>query len=523
MRRILAVTGSGAKEDMNKAFYGRSAMVALGLGVAVAQADVRLPKVFSDHMVLQRDIAAPVWGWADPGETVTVRVADQTVTATADQAGNWRVKLSPLKAGGPFELVVAGKTTHTVRDVLVGDVWICAGQSNMEFGLGGADNGKEAMAAATNTQIRLLTVKPKQAIAPAADIPNDWQLCSPQSVSGFSAVGYFFGQRIHQETGVPIGLIGNAWGGTAIEPWMNFEGTATIPELAPLRRHYDQKVADYQAQLEKGVDTVGQWVEQARAAQAKGEPVSMPPFLLWTPHPAALQTVFTSIYNSRVAPLVPFGIKGAIWYQGEANGGEGDSYYHKMQGLVGGWRKVWDQGDFPFYFVQLANYQASTQDPAGGDGWANVRMAQLKSLQIPHTGMAVAIDIGAAGDIHPRNKDGKSDLVCSGPLYKSMTVEGGKIRISFDYAGGGLMAGKKTGHGPAVEEKDGTLKRVAIAGEDKKWFWANAVIDGPSLIVSSESVPAPVAVRYAFSMNPADCNLYNKEGLPASPFRTDNW
>jgi sialate O-acetylesterase len=280
------------------------------------------------------------------------------------------------------------------------------------------------------------------------------------------------------------------------------------------------------------------------------------------------------IFHGRVAPLAPFGFKGALWYQGESNGGDDDIYFHKTRAMLTCWGKTWGQlawvkpgswwkfwgpsaeevaaanakaqYEFPFYFVQLADFQGANDNPAGGDGWAKIRMAQSKCLEIPKTGMAVAIDIGNAGDIHPRNKEdvgnrlafwalakeyGQKDLVCSGPLYKSMTVEGGKIRVSFDYVGKGLMVGRKEGHGPAVAvvadaakpEAKPALKRFAIAGEDKQWFWADAVIDGSTVLVSSTNVPSPVAVRYAFSMNPAGCNLYNKDGLPASPFRTDIW
>jgi sialate O-acetylesterase len=313
-----------------------SGMVALALGVSAAQADMRLPKVFSDHMVLQRDMALPVWGWAEPGEAVTVKIAGQTVTATADADGKWRAKLAALKAGGPYELVVAGKTTNTITDVLVGDVWICAGQSNMEFGLGGSDNGKDAAAGATNNQIRLLSVKPRNAIAPLDDIPNGWAVCTPQTVGGFTAVGYFFAVAVHKEVGVPIGLIGNAWGGTLIEPWTNLEGTDLVPELAGIRQAYDQKVGEFQGQLGKMVNPMARWVDRAKQAQAKGERIPMPPLETLPAHPASEHTVLTAIYNSRVAPLVPFGIKGALWYQGESNGGEGESYYNKMRGLIGG-------------------------------------------------------------------------------------------------------------------------------------------------------------------------------------------
>ncbi len=475
-----------------------------------ALADVRLPKMFSDHAVLQRDVKLIVWGWADPGERVTVKISKRSGQTTADQDGKWKVALSPLKAGGPFELVVAGKTTNTVKDILVGDVWICSGQSNMEFGLGGADNAQAAIQAATNAAIRLLHVTADQLAAPAADIPNVWEVCSPQTVPGFSAVGYFFGKAIHDQTGVPIGLIESAWGGTAIEPW-------TPPES---------------------------WKQTAELAKR-----DVPGDL-------------SHIYNGRIAPLAPYGVKGALWYQGESNGGDDDIYYHKMSALINGWRQTWGelsekraktgvvpQYDLSFYFVQLADFQGPNPNPEGGDGWAKIRMAQFKSLQIPKTGMAVAIDIGAADDIHPRNKEDvgirlaqwalakdydKSRIVCSGPLYKGLKVEGDKIRLAFDYVGKGLMVGRKDGHGPAVEVKDGELQRFAIcgadpaapagaAGADRKWVWADAVIDGKTVLVSSTNVVHPVAVRYGFSMNPEGCNLYNKDGLPASPFRTDNW
>ena len=239
-----------------------------------------------------------------------------------------------------------------------------------------------------------------------------------------------------------------------------------------------------------------------------------------------------------IHPLLSFPIKGAIWYQGESNGAEGDSYFQKMRALIGGWRSLWNVGDFPFYYVQLANFQQPTNLPAGGDGWAKVRCAQMKALTIPHTGMASAVDIGDAMNIHPGDKRdvgvrlalwalsrdyGKKEIVPSGPIFQSAKVEGGKIRLAFDYVGGGLIVGKKDGVKPTEEDKAGKLVRFAIAGEDKNWVWADAVIDGATVVVSSKEVPNPVAVRYAFSQNPLGANLYNKEGLPASPFRTDDW
>lgn len=481
------------------------ALAVLGVCTA-ARADVRLPKVFSDHAVLQRVLPLVVWGWAEPGEKVKVSIDGQTLSTAAGTNGTWRVALKPLKGNGPLEMVVTGKNTVTVNDLLVGDVWLCSGQSNMEWGLGRSDNGADTIKAATNSKIRLLRVTAGQFNEPQTDIPSTWTVCSPQTAGGFSAVGYFFGSTLQEETGVPIGLIANAWGGTAIELWASPGAWKQIDELAKLN------------------------------ADPNG---------------------LGRIYNGRVAPLAPYGIRGAIWYQGESNGGEDDIYFHKMRWLIGCWRQAWGvysdrkgrdgiqpEYQFPFYFVQLADFQGANDNPAGGDGWAKLRMAQFKALTIPRTGMALAIDIGNAGDIHPRNKEdvgkrlafwalakdyGKSKLVCSGPLYKSMKADGAKIRMSFDYAGSGLMIGRKEGHGPAVEAKAAAggeapkLQRFAIAGEDRKWFWADAAIDGSTVVVTSTNVPNPVAVRYAFSMNPAGCNLYNKEGLPASPFRTDSW
>ena len=407
----------------------------------------------------------------------------------------------------------------------------------MELGLEDSDNGRLVIPAAINPMIRILNVKLPNSPVPVRDIPNGWVVCSPQAASKFSAVGYFFGATIQKETGVPIGLIGNASGGSWIESWMNMEGAKSTPELNPICQDYEKQLADYRKQLDLLVEPAAKWAEESRSAKARGAPVPVP-LLVWPVHPASLETVLTSFYNSRVAPVIPFGIKGVIWYQGESNARDAASYYDKMRALIGGWRQVWGEGTFPFYFVQLPNYMDANEDPSGGDGWTKLRMAQLKCLQIPQTGMAVTIDIGEAGNNHPANKEdvgfrlalwalkneyGQTNRVCSGPLYKAMTIEGDKIRLSFDYAGRGLMAGKKTGHGPAEFDPENKLRRFAIAGPDMKWFWADAIIDGSTILVSSPSVHMPVAIRYAYSMNPAGSNLYNKDGLPASPFRTDNW
>jgi len=322
-------------------------------------------------------------------------------------------------------------------------------------------------------------------------------------VRGFSAVGYYFGRRLQNELKVPIGLVGSNWGGTRIEPWTTLPGFKSVPEL--------KEIADQVAERE----------EKAK----QGEQIKVGG---GTPG---------AICNAMVYPLAPFMMRGAIWYQGESNGGEGESYYHKKQALVNGWRELFNP-ELAFYWVQLANFRQPNEDPAGGDGWAKIREAQRKALSIPHTGMAVIIDIGEANDIHPRNKQdvgsrlaqwalhqtyGRKDLVPSGPLYKSHKVEDGAIRITFDNVGKGLMVGEKTGLEPTKEVADGQLKRFAIAGADQKWHWAEATIDADTVVVKSPDVPEPVAVRYAFTMNPTGANLYNKEGIPASPFRTDDW
>ena len=469
------------------------------------RAEVELPSIFGDSMVLQCELPVPVWGWAEPGEKVTVSLAGQSKSAVADASGRWQVKLDPLKADAEGQsLTVAGKNTIELDDVLVGEVWICSGQSNMEFGLGGTVNAKEEVEAADHPQIRLFNV-PGHPTAPLPrdKCPGNWQVCQPASARGFSAVGYFFGRRLHQELKVPIGLVGANWGGTRIEPWTTLSGFRSVPEL--------KAIADGVAETER--------------KSREGETVNI---VGGTPG---------AICNAMVHPLAPFPMRGGIWYQGESNGGEGESYYHKTKALVNGWRELFNP-ELAFYWVQLADFQQPNDNPAGGDGWARIREAQRKALTIPHTGMAVIIDVGEANDIHPRNKQdvgwrlaqwalhqtyGRNELVPCGPLYKSHEVESGAIRIAFDHVGSGLTVGEKRGLEPTREVEDGQLKRFAVAGADKQWHWAEATIDGSTVVVKSSEVAEPVAVRYAYSMNPLGANLYNKEGIPASPFRTDDW
>ena len=486
-----------------------------------ASADVKLNELFADHMVLQRDLPVAVFGAAEPNEKVTVAFAGQEKSVAADKDGRWMIKLDAMKAAAvPAVMTVTGNNKLTLNDVVVGDVWICSGQSNMDFTPGAYHNALDPLPYDQKDfdfpllrQFHLLnepSMNPETGIVVnrgngTSEEAASWLPCKPTTGNRFTAVGLYFGRKLQQETGVPIGLIKTAWNGTRIEPWISPAGLASVSELPPVT----------------GLPT-----------EYKSD--------------GGYPSTWHCLFNGKIHPLTRYGIKGAIWYQGESNGDEGETYYQKLRALIGGWRTAWGQGDFPFYIVQLAGrFRASDapagQDPAGGDGWAKIRMAQFKALDIPHTGLAVAMDLADVrepGDIHPKNKRdvgerlalwalakdyGKKDLVYSGPLYKEMKIEGDKIRLIFDSVGSGLTVATKKGFAPVVKEPKGRLKHFAIAGEDKKWAWADAVIDGKTVVVSSPAVPRPVAVRYAYTMSGDDCNLYNNENLPASPFRTDDW
>lgn len=469
-----------------------------------ARADVTLHGLFTDHMVLQRGVAVPVYGRAAPGERVTVAFAGQRQTATADQEGKWSVTLRAMKATSkPGTLTVEGQNKIALQDVVLGDVWVCSGQSNMEWTLN-LCNRPEDMQSADFPLLRQFHVARTESAEPREDVRSAWTVCTPATAGSFTAVGFYFGRRILAETGVPIGLISSAWGGTPIEPWIPPAAKDAIPEALSTRINI--------------------------------------PF-------APCQ--WSVLYNGMISPLIRSPIKGVLWYQGESNAifeprrDVENSYLAKMQTLVASWRKAWGLGDFPFYYVQLATNEPPRPDPSGGIAksvdWGKVSMAQRRALSIPRTGMAVTIDLADpqnSGDIHPKNKldmgerlarwalvkdYGKKGLAYSGPLYQGMRIQGRTIRVTFEYAGSGLMVATKQGYAAPVENPQGKLQCFAIAGADKKWVWADAVIDGKTVVVSSPEVAEPVAVRYAFSSNPVGCNLYNRDGLPASPFRTDDW
>ena len=616
--------------------------------------------LFTDHMVLQRELPAPVWGWTTPGGEIKVSLADKTAMAKADNTGRWQVKLGPFPAGGPHTLRVEGPQTVVIQDVLVGDVWICSGQSNMEWGMWGVNNSQQEIAAADYPQIRLFTVPKRVAIRPQELASGPWQICSPQTVAGFSAVGFFFGRDLNKALDVPIGLIHTSWGGTVAEAWTSAEALNTMSDFQPAVAQFQQLVAASESGTEKyeellvkwwrdndpgSADALGwadpalnatdwktmklptQW-EQAglpefdgvvwfrtefdlpasaadkdgtlslgpiddidttwvngvsvgststwtdprdykvpgrvlkagrnvvavrvldtgggggiygQADQMKfepgdgGQPIALArvwqykasvPLAQTKPVPQRLDNnpnVTTVLYNGMIAPLVPFGVKGAIWYQGESNAGRPMQYRTLLPTMIRDWRTRFGVGDFPFLIVQLANFMAVQQQPVE-PGWAELREAQLlTTLNEPRCGLAVAIDIGEANDIHPRNKQdvgGRLALAArgiaygqpieySGPVFKSLEVTGGKARLRFEHVGGGLVA--KGGE---------PLKGFAIAGADKRFVRGEAAIEGDAVVVWSSEVAQPVAVRYAWANNPI-CNLYNRAGLPASPFRTD--
>jgi len=584
-------------------------------------------------------------------------------------------KMNSPAAGGPYEMTISGKNTLTIKNILAGEVWVCSGQSNMEFSVGamegwksGVFDVKQEIASADYPKIRLFTVQKKVADTPQSDCVGNWQLCSPQTVGGFSAVAYFFGRELHSNLNVPVGLIHTSWGGTPAEAWTSARVLKTLPDFKgaieeieqaranpePLKKKYEQQMLDWQKkndlsgpdgkgctdvnyddsgweQMELpqyweqagladfdglvwfrkdieipqswtgrelvlelgpiddmdvtwangirvgGIETPGHWqtarqykiaptvikagrnviavrvldtgggggiygsAEQMkiRPAEAAGEAAislagrwrykkgydlkSIPPQPR-PPLPVNNQNAPTALYNGMLAPLIPYSIQWAIWYQGESNAGQAYQYRRLFPAMIQNWRNDWNEGDFPFLFVQLANFMAAKPDPSDS-AWAELREAQTMTLALPNTGMAVIIDIGDANDIHPKNKQdvGKrlalwalaktygKKLVYSGPIYKSMRIEGHNIILRFDHVGGGLVA---MGGEP--------LKGFAITGADRKFVWADARIDGQTVVVTSNKIPEPVAVRYGWADNPV-CNLYNKEGLPATPFRTDDW
>lgn len=618
--------------------------------------------MFSDNMVLQRDMRDPVWGWAEPGSTVTVTIDNKAVTVNAGNDGHWVAKIGPYPAGGPHSLTVAGQGKAELKNVMFGDVWLCSGQSNMEMGIALAANADGEIAKANYPNLRLYNIPHWISAAPVPSTRSSWQVCTPNSVKtdgiwgGFSAVAYFFGRKLHQDLNIPIGLIQSAWGGTVAEAWTSAPALhKSMPEFQPqldrLAQVRNVSPTDFQNQvaawyMQNDPGSVGHWenptlddsdwstMNVPAHFQDAGIPelannasvvwfrkdvdlpldvVSNPATLhfladdndvTWvngvkvgatdswdTPRaydlPAGLlkpgknvvavrvtdiqapggiygkpenlylslgnttmslvgrwkvklgvpitsknplpthfgdnPNIPTVLYNGMINPIAPFAIKGAIWYQGESNADRATQYRRLLPTMIGSWRTSFAQGNFPFYIVQLAGYRNPPAQP-GNDNWAELREAQwLTARKVPNSGIATAIDIGDQADIHPKNKQEvgrrlalvaeaktyNKHVEYSGPVFHSMRIEGGTVRVTFDYAEG-------------LNSKDNPVKGFALAGADHKWAWANAHIEGNTVVLSSADVPQPVAVRYGWSSF-TDANLINAAGLPAFPFRTDNW
>ncbi|MFN8253938.1 MAG: sialate O-acetylesterase [Ferruginibacter sp.] len=614
--------------------------------------------IFTDHMVLQRNAAIPVWGWAAKGEKITVSFHAQVKKTVADKTGKWTVYLDNETAGGPWMLTIQGKkNTVTLNDILVGDVWICSGQSNMEWPLSATMNASAEIAAASNPQVRHFKVEHAVSVVPVDDVkPSSWKICTPATAPEFTAVGYYFAKRLQEELHVPIGLVNSSWGGTMVETWISKTGLQTSGNFAAVASQLPasmeqfekdeverirKSVAGFQytdaAEIVKGWESPAyddrrwskllapkQWEEQGlnnldgtvwyrknislTAAQASKNAViwlgkiddcdsayingvlvgstcvydqlrkySIPAKLLkegqntivvkvldtgggggiwgdaadvkmetaegdiplageWKARVDVNASIVSTspnsmpalLYNGMVHPLLPLAVKGVIWYQGETNASRAKQYEESFPLLINDWRNKFSQATMPFYYVQLASFNASNQNGTEGSAWAELREAQFKTLSVSNTGMAVTADIGDAKDIHPRNKKdvggrlallalkntyGKN-LVASGPLYKNMQVENGMAVIHFESAGGGLVA---------KDNKYGYLNGFMIAGADKKFYWAKAWIKNNNVVVWSDAVPSPAAVRYGWTDDNSECNLFNKEGLPASPFKTDDW
>jgi sialate O-acetylesterase len=503
-------------------------------------AEVKPNPLFTDGAVLQRGQPVPVWGTARDGEKVTVEIAGQKASTTAS-GGKWSVSLKPLKEGGPHTMKISGDNTVTVNNLLVGEVWVCSGQSNMEWKFSQAHNAKEEQPKADFPKIRMYTVNKKVSGKPLAEAQGSWVECSPQTVGGFSAVGYFFARDLHEKLGVPVGMIHTSWGGTPAQAWTSLEGFGNDPELKEYvdaakqkLSNYDAELAAYPAKMEEFQakskewnettgkayqETLKAWNEAAAKAKKDGQPAPPKPAPSIPqpkapPHPDGGPHDPASLYNAMLAPVIPYGIKGAIWYQGESNAGKSKQYQTLFPAMITDWRARWKQGDFPFFFVQIAPFNGQPPE---------IREAQFLTLgKVKNTAMAVTTDVGNATDIHPTQKEPVGQRLAlaaraltygekieySGPLYDSWAEKGGEIIVKFKHIGGGLVA------------KDGDLKGFTIAGADKKFVPAQAKIQGSTVVVSADGVSNPKAVRYGWA-NVPDVNLFNKEGLPASPFRTD--
>ncbi len=481
---------------------------------------VELPSIISDHMVIQQNANVPIWGWGKAGELVKVKGnwMDGAVSTTTSENGKWFVMIKSPSAGKTYEIVIEGENEIVIKDVLAGEVWLASGQSQMAFEMKNVDSAKQEIANSDYPEIRLFHVEHTYAAKPQEDCNGKWVACSSQSVRLFSAVAYFFGRDLYKKLNIPIGLISASKGGSPIESWIS--NKALVDDLmlsSELNNMWKKWEEEYPASKEKFDRELKVWEKNNKPRNEKPEvPVSVD--MIEKPHRRS-----SYLYNAMIAPIVPYSIKGVIWYQGGNNMDRPIQYRKLFPLLIRDWRSEWDIGNFPFYYCQLTPYNYKNESDL--EKGTLLRESQAMAMSIPNTGMVVTVDIGDLNVGHPTDKQdvgkrlalwalaktyGFSNLVYSGPMYKSMEIEGSKIRIHFDYAGSGLM------------KKGRKLTQFKIAGKDRKFYKADAVIDGSTVVVYSDKVPKPVAVRFSWSINVIP-KLYNKEGLPAAPFRTDNW
>lgn len=491
--------------------------LALPLTSLTAWAEVTLAPLFCDHAVLQRNQAVPVWGRAEPGEKITVTFRDQTVGTTAESDGRWIAYLAPMSAAiEPADLTVAGQTTVVVHDVLVGEVWLASGQSNMFWQIKSLPDAANVIAKINNPYVRQIAITLTAAAEPADTVPNTgWQPATPETAGQFRVVAWYFAAEMQRKLGVPVGIIHSSWSASKIEAWIDprtLHATKAWPAIdarwQQLLTNLPRLQADYTA-----------WNNAKKELQAKGQPVPpSPPF----PGGPGTQQSLSELFNGMIFPLQPYALRGAIWYQGESNWDQPKEYAELLPAMITAWRAQWGLGDFPFYFVQLPNYHQP--DDATNRGWAWLREAQTAALDLPNTGMVVTIDCGDPKDIHPQNKPIVGRRLAqlalaqtyrvpgdwSGPRFAGATREGALMRVRFAHADTGLIAGGKP------------PQSFELAGADRKFYPANAKLDRDTVVVSAPEVPEPVAVRYAWSNTP-NANLFNGAGLPAAPFRSDDW
>lgn len=517
--------------------FSSPVIIALALAAA-ARADVKLPAVFSDNMVLQRGEPVAVWGTAAAGEEVKVEFAGQISKTKASEKGKWKAVLSSMKASDkPADLMVTGKNKITIKNVLVGEVWVCSGQSNMQWTVAQAGNSQQEIAAAKLPAIRMFNIERETAMEPQDDCKGQWLAASPEAAASFSAAGYFFGRELHKRLNVPVGLINTSWGGTRVEAWTSREALEQRPCAKDMLADWQKQLASFdpakaaaddqkrRADWQAAVKRIEEENQKLPAGQPKKTP---PPAPRGTDNPTTTPHRPSAIYNRMIASIIPYGIKGAIWYQGESNQRRAFQYQELLPAMINDWRQRWND-EFSFYIVQLANFgngRPVTKDAGVADAWAELQEAQLlTAMTMPKCGLAVANDIGEERDIHPKNKQevgrrlalwalakdyGKKDIVFSGPVLKGSKTEDGKVRVQFHFANGlKTRDGKEPAH-------------FQIAGPDGQWQWAKAKIEGKDVVVWHDAVKQPAGVRYAWAAMPEGANLVNGAGLPASLFRTDD-